>query len=159
MAGVLVFFSSINRSHTSIFVASSQISHNCLGFTMCATSCHVIFLGENANQRLSFKFLRHEVPVRLANIMQEIHLLPENLLKTPSTRLVLSFYEQSFADLIRFEKASEEDYAVLTEFTDTLARIRNRHTNVVDTMAQANTPPLGNNFCPFLISHFVLCRA
>lgn len=89
--------------------------------------------------------------------MQEIHLLPENLLKTPSVRLVLSLYEQSFADLIRFEQASEDDYAVLTEFTDALARIRNRHTNVVDTMAQANNPnPLSSNFAPCLTIFVVL---
>lgn len=49
---------------------------------------------ENACERTSFAFLRQELPVRLANIMKEINLLPDNLLRTPSVRLVQSWYEE-----------------------------------------------------------------
>lgn len=47
---------------------------------------------ENACVKTSFNFLRQELPVRLANIMKEINLLPDNLLRTPSVRLVQSWY-------------------------------------------------------------------
>lgn len=46
---------------------------------------------ENACEKTSFMFLREELPVRLANIMKEINLLPDNLLRTPSVRLVQSW--------------------------------------------------------------------
>uniref|UniRef100_A0A8C9IY71 Protein-serine/threonine kinase n=2 Tax=Piliocolobus tephrosceles TaxID=591936 RepID=A0A8C9IY71_9PRIM len=66
----------------------------------------------NACEKTSFMFLRQELPVRLANIMKEISLLPDNLLRTPSVQLVQSC------------------------FTDTVIRIRNRHNDVIPTMAQ-----------------------
>lgn len=47
---------------------------------------------ENACEKTSFAFLRQELPVRLANIMKEINLLPDNLLRTPSVHLVQSWY-------------------------------------------------------------------
>ena len=47
---------------------------------------------ENACEKTSFAFLRQELPVRLANIMKEINLLPDNLLRTPSVRLVQGWY-------------------------------------------------------------------
>ncbi|KTG36992.1 hypothetical protein cypCar_00009899 [Cyprinus carpio] len=49
------------------------------------------FGSENACVKTSFTFLRQELPVRLANIMKEIDLLPDNLLRTPSVRLVQSW--------------------------------------------------------------------
>lgn len=51
---------------------------------------------ENACVKTSFNFLRQELPVRLANIMKEINLLPDNLLRTPSVRLVQSWYAGFF---------------------------------------------------------------
>lgn len=50
---------------------------------------------ENACEKTSFAFLRQELPVRLANIMKEINLLPDNLLRTPSVRLVQGWYAGS----------------------------------------------------------------
>ncbi|XP_075009356.1 pyruvate dehydrogenase (acetyl-transferring) kinase isozyme 1, mitochondrial isoform X2 [Calonectris borealis] len=70
------------------------------------------FGSENACEKTSFMFLRQELPVRLANIMKEISLLPDNLLRTPSVQLVQSC------------------------FTDTVIKIRNRHNDVIPTMAQ-----------------------
>lgn len=60
--------------------------------------------GLSACERKSFIFLRKELPVRLANIMKEIHLLPENLLKMPSMGIVNNLYATSFEDIMQFEK-------------------------------------------------------
>ncbi|CAB3241592.1 unnamed protein product [Arctia plantaginis] len=92
-------------------------------------------MGLNACERKSFLFLRKELPVRLANIMKEIALLPENLLRMPSVGLVNQWYERSFEEIIQFEQ-SEPDPAVLSQFCERVAHIRNRHADVVQTMAQ-----------------------
>lgn len=43
---------------------------------------------ENACEKTSYMFLRKELPVRLANTMKEVNLLPDKLLSQPSVRLV-----------------------------------------------------------------------
>lgn len=68
----------------------------------------------------SYQFLRKELPVRLANIMKEISLLPDNLLHMPSVTLVMSWYEQSFRELIQFETSPTPGEDILQKFTDTL---------------------------------------
>lgn len=57
-----------------------------------------------ACEKKSYIFLRQELPVRLANIMKEIHLLPDNLLRMPSVVLVNDWYAQSFAEILEYEK-------------------------------------------------------
>ncbi|XP_026316237.1 pyruvate dehydrogenase (acetyl-transferring) kinase, mitochondrial [Hyposmocoma kahamanoa] len=94
-----------------------------------------IDFGLNACEKKSFIFLRKELPVRLANIMKEIALLPENLLRMPSVGLVNQWYERSFEEIIQFEKMEPEP-PVLSKFCERLAHIRNRHADVVQTMAQ-----------------------
>lgn len=64
----------------------------------------IYFAGLNACEKKSFVFLRKELPVRLANIMKEIALLPDNLLRMPSVGLVSTWYEQSFEEVIKYEK-------------------------------------------------------
>lgn len=49
------------------------------------------FGSSNACEKTSFTFLRQELPVRLANIMKEINLLPDRVLSTPSVQLVQSW--------------------------------------------------------------------
>ncbi|XP_042131390.1 pyruvate dehydrogenase (acetyl-transferring) kinase isozyme 1, mitochondrial isoform X2 [Peromyscus maniculatus bairdii] len=93
----------------------------------------------NACEKTSFMFLRQELPVRLANIMKEIGLLPDNLLRTPSVQLVQSWYIQSLQELLDFKDKSAEDAKTIYEFTDTVIRIRNRHNDVIPTMAQGVT--------------------
>lgn len=88
----------------------------------------------NACERKSYVFLRKELPVRLANIMKEIALLPDNLLRTPSVGLVSNWYAKSFEEVIDFEK-SEPTTDNLEKFCSTLIHIRDRHTDVVQTMA------------------------
>lgn len=46
---------------------------------------------ENACERTSFAFLRQELPVRLANILKEIDILPDRLVNTSSVQLVKSW--------------------------------------------------------------------
>lgn len=94
-----------------------------------------LFTGLNASEQKSFIFLRKELPVRLANIMKEIALLPENLLRMPSVVAVNDWYVRSFEEIIEFEK-SDISPRTMKHFCDTLVRIRNRHSNVVETMAQ-----------------------
>ncbi|KAM8901240.1 pyruvate dehydrogenase (acetyl-transferring) kinase isozyme 1, mitochondrial isoform 3-T3 [Lycaon pictus] len=90
----------------------------------------------NACEKTSFMFLRQELPVRLANIMKEISLLPDNLLRTPSVQLVQSWYIQSLQELLEFKDKSAEEAKTIYDFTDTVIRIRNRHNDVIPTMAQ-----------------------
>ncbi|XP_029156781.1 pyruvate dehydrogenase (acetyl-transferring) kinase, mitochondrial-like, partial [Nylanderia fulva] len=95
----------------------------------------VYFSGLSACERKSFIFLRKELPVRLANIMKEIHLLPDNLLRMPSVGIVNNLYVTSFEEIIHFEKSDVND-TTLDKFCQALIKIRNRHTDVVQTMAQ-----------------------
>lgn len=70
----------------------------------------------NACEKTSFMFLRQELPVRLANIMKEISLLPDNLLRTPSVQLVQSWYIQSLQELLDFKDKSAEDTKTIYEW-------------------------------------------
>ncbi|XP_072116633.1 pyruvate dehydrogenase (acetyl-transferring) kinase isozyme 3, mitochondrial isoform X2 [Mobula birostris] len=90
----------------------------------------------NACEKTSFMFLRKELPVRLANTMREVNLLPDNLLSRPSVQLVQSWYMQSFLELLEFQSKGPEDPQVSDDFLESLIKIRNRHNDVVPTMAQ-----------------------
>ncbi|CAF97994.1 unnamed protein product [Tetraodon nigroviridis] len=50
---------------------------------------------ENACEKTSYMFLRKELPVRLANTMKEVNLLPDKLLGQPSVRLVQKWLQVS----------------------------------------------------------------
>nr|ADO27916.1 mitochondrial pyruvate dehydrogenase (lipoamide) kinase isozyme 3 [Ictalurus furcatus] len=91
---------------------------------------------ENACEKTSYMFLRKELPVRLANTMREVTLLPGKLLNQPSVQLVQSWYSQSFEELLDYENRSPEDPRILSDFLDILIQIRKRHNDVVPTMAQ-----------------------
>ncbi|XP_071357518.1 pyruvate dehydrogenase (acetyl-transferring) kinase isozyme 2, mitochondrial-like isoform X2 [Trachinotus anak] len=90
----------------------------------------------NACERTSFVFLRQELPVRLSNIMKEINLLPDWLLATPSVQLVQTWYIQSLMEILEFLDKNPDDQRVLETFVEVLEAIRNRHNEVVPTMAQ-----------------------
>lgn len=92
--------------------------------------------GQQACEKKSFVFLRKELPVRLANIMKEFSLLPESLLHMPSVMTVQNWYLRSFEEILNFEKVKSENKKNLEDFCETLIKIRNRHSNVVQTMAQ-----------------------
>lgn len=67
--------------------------------------------------------------------MKEIALLPDNLLRMPSVGLVSTWYAKSFEDVLQFE-TSEPTESNLLQFVKTLNHIRDRHSDVVQTMAQ-----------------------
>ncbi|KAI3360334.1 hypothetical protein L3Q82_014648 [Scortum barcoo] len=94
------------------------------------------FGSTNACERTSFVFLRQELPVRLSNIMKEVNLLPARLLSTPSVQLVQSWYIQSLMEILHFLDRNPDDQRVLEAFVEVLEAIRNRHNEVVPTMAQ-----------------------
>ncbi|XP_012688674.1 pyruvate dehydrogenase (acetyl-transferring) kinase isozyme 3, mitochondrial [Clupea harengus] len=91
---------------------------------------------DNACEKTSYMFLRKELPVRLANTMREVNLLPDKLLSQPSVKLVQKWYMQSFFDLLEYENRKPEDPQALHDFLEILIEIRNRHNDVVPTMAQ-----------------------
>uniref|UniRef100_A0A8C4NFX9 Protein-serine/threonine kinase n=1 Tax=Eptatretus burgeri TaxID=7764 RepID=A0A8C4NFX9_EPTBU len=124
------------------------------------------FGAENACEKTSFVFLRQELPVRLCNIMKELNLLPNKLLVTPSVQLVQSWYNQSLLDVLEFEDKDPEDQKTLQSFVDNLINIRNRHNNVVPTMAQGvieykeihGVDPAASQNVQYFLDRFYMCR-
>ena len=90
---------------------------------------HFINFAKNARPQTSFIFLKHELPVRLANIMKELQLLPYQIHETEACRIVVKDYAQSFKDVLVYEKSNPKDLKVLKDFTKTIDKIRDRHTN------------------------------
>lgn len=111
-------------------------------------------------------FLRQELPVRLANIMKEINLLPDRVLSTPSVQLVQSWYVQSLLDIMVFLDKDAEDQRILGQFSNALVTIRNRHNDVVPTMAQGvieyreayGDDPVSNQNIQYFLDRFYLSR-
>ncbi|XP_028846525.1 pyruvate dehydrogenase (acetyl-transferring) kinase isozyme 1, mitochondrial [Denticeps clupeoides] len=124
------------------------------------------FGSENACEKTSFMFLRHELPVRLANIMKEINLLPDNLLSTPSVRLVQSWYMQSLEEILDFKEKDAENEKANSDFTDAVIKVRNRHNDVVPTMAQGvveykeayGTDPVTSQNIQYFLDRFYMSR-
>lgn len=99
---------------------------------------------DNACEKTSYMFLRKELPVRLANTMREVNILPDKLLSQPSVKLVQKWwvqmiwkrkirklpgstyrlfcdlfprrYLQSFLELLEFENRKPEDAHDLNEW-------------------------------------------
>nr|XP_015213404.1 PREDICTED: pyruvate dehydrogenase kinase, isozyme 4 isoform X4 [Lepisosteus oculatus] len=124
------------------------------------------FGSSNACEKTSFVFLRQELPVRLANIMKEIDFLPDKLLSTPSLQLLTSWYAQSFMEILQFQEKDPEDRKVLSDFSEVLINIRNRHNNVVPTMAQGvieykeafGVDPVTNQNVQYFLDRFYMSR-
>uniref|UniRef100_A0A8B9KF11 Protein-serine/threonine kinase n=1 Tax=Astyanax mexicanus TaxID=7994 RepID=A0A8B9KF11_ASTMX len=124
------------------------------------------FGSANACEKTSFIFLRQELPVRLANIMKEIDFLPDKLISTPSVQLLHSWYAQSLMELVDFLEKDPDDKNVLTMFTETLINVRNRHNNVVPTMAQGvveykeafGVDPVTNQNVQYFLDRFYTSR-
>ncbi|XP_039592954.1 pyruvate dehydrogenase kinase, isozyme 4 [Polypterus senegalus] len=124
------------------------------------------FGSANACEKTSFVFLRQELPVRLANIMKEINFLPDKLLGTPSLQLLQSWYSQSLMEIVEFLEKNPEDQKVLSDFTEVLINIRNRHNNVVPTMAQGvieykeafGVDPVTNQNVQYFLDRFYMSR-
>jgi len=84
----------------------------------------------------SFYFLQKEIPTRLANMIMELRLLPEDLKKQKECAEILNDYISSFRDLIAFENECGTGKS-LEKFNESLNIIRRRHLDTVPLMAQA----------------------
>ncbi|OAF64880.1 hypothetical protein A3Q56_07408, partial [Intoshia linei] len=95
------------------------------------------FAKNNGTERRSIQFIVNEIPVRIANILSELYMLPPQILSSTSISHVNNMYKQSMADLVKFQAYTipvQND--VLTMFYDDLFNIYERHINVVQTMAE-----------------------
>lgn len=92
--------------------------------------------GQKKCEKKSFQFLNDEIPIRLAHIMREFEDLPKELLTMKSVKLVRSWYDLSFKEVQAFQDKDPDDKAVLADFSKTIQDILNRHSYVVETMAQ-----------------------
>ncbi|MGH0150863.1 UNVERIFIED_CONTAM: hypothetical protein FKN15_022085 [Acipenser sinensis] len=124
------------------------------------------FGSANACEKTSFVFLRQELPVRLANIMKEVDFLPDKMLCTPSLQLLQSWYAQSLMEIVEFQEKNPDDGKVLSNFTEALVNIRNRHNNVIPTMAQGvieykesfGVDPVTNQNVQYFLNRFYMSR-
>ena len=86
---------------------------------------HFIKFAQNSNGESSFAFLKHELPVRLANIMKELQLLPKQLHETHACKVSKKNPEKSVKllknhselrnkgiDLKSNEKIGENQYGI-----------------------------------------------
>lgn len=92
--------------------------------------------GRNSTSTSSFLFLRKEIPVRLANIIKELDLLPSSLQQQSSYSQIQDQHAQSFQDLLQFEHKDNTN-EVQTSFAATLANVRLRYMDTVPLMAEA----------------------
>jgi len=97
---------------------------------------HLLEHGKAHNTNGSFTFLKKEIPTRLANMIMELKLLPEDLRKQKECAEILNDYVSSFRDLIAYEKECGTGIS-LEKFNETLNIIRRRHLDTVPLMAQA----------------------
>jgi pyruvate dehydrogenase kinase 2/3/4 len=81
------------------------------------------------------QFLHNELPKRLAAMAQDLMEMPCGLADTPSARRIQQLYIRSFAEMLEFphpQNTSDEQ-----RFTELLAAIKERHRQVVETLALA----------------------
>ncbi|XP_060137404.1 pyruvate dehydrogenase kinase, isozyme 2 isoform X3 [Zootoca vivipara] len=155
------------KGHSSLAGAPKYIEHfSKFSPSPLSMKQFLDFGSSNACEKTSFTFLRQELPVRLANIMKEINLLPDRVLSTPSVQLVQSWYVQSLLDIMVFLDKDPEDQGTLGQFTNALVTIRNRHNDVVPTMAQGvieykeayGDDPVTNQNIQYFLDRFYLSR-
>ena len=63
---------------------------------------HFLEFGRSASTDHSYLLMRKEIPVRLANIMKELELLPEELQQQQNCCLIQDLYVQSLKDILRY---------------------------------------------------------
>lgn len=80
------------------------------------------------------RFLRGEIPVRIAHMAASLATLPYGLSETPSVRRIRELYVNSFLEMVDFPMPqTEEDELAFTRLIDAA---KNRHANVVAMMAR-----------------------
>jgi len=89
----------------------------------------------NVTEGQSYHFLKKELPVRFANVMKEMNLLPATLLQMPSVQILQGAYADSFRDLIEFE-GNKENAETMRQYLAALVEIESRCEETVKIMAQ-----------------------
>eukprot|EP00092_Neocalanus_flemingeri_P017271 GFUD01018675.1.p1 GENE.GFUD01018675.1~~GFUD01018675.1.p1 ORF type:complete len:446 (+),score=97.86 GFUD01018675.1:46-1383(+) len=91
--------------------------------------------GEEATPRVSYNFLRREIPTRLAGLLLEFSFLPPLLQKQTAFQAVRDEHLETFQDLLAFpNNASDAD---LESFSEALTNTRIRHSDTVQKTAKA----------------------
>jgi len=90
----------------------------------------------HTTQKESFKFITNEIPIRLANMIMELKLMPNALSVQPQFQEILLQYIQSFKDLLVFATATFNP-DTNKKFVVHLKEIRLRHYDTVPSMAAA----------------------
>jgi len=98
---------------------------------------HLLDHGKSSNQLGSYLFLKKEIPTRLANMIMELQLLPEDLKSQNECAQILNDYVSSFREMLVFDGDKNGSKAQLELFADTLNVIRRRHLDTVPRMATA----------------------
>jgi len=90
--------------------------------------------GENDSKEASFRFLKHEIPTRLAGVLLEFNLLPNILQRQEQFQQVRKDHLQSFKEIVNLADDSED---VLESFDEILLSMRARHADTVSELAEA----------------------
>ncbi|CAG9536158.1 unnamed protein product [Cercopithifilaria johnstoni] len=91
--------------------------------------------GQTGTVEISFKFLRKELLVRLANITKEVDLLFQNLPQTSVATGLHRSYCQSFEDLLPFENVEPTD-GNISSFNEKVEKVMLRHENTIEEIAK-----------------------
>lgn len=85
-SGTTMRFAPVARSISKLLDMNSikLLDAYCVYNPSPVTLKQLVDFGRAAPEEESFNFVKKEVPVRMANIMKEINLLPTNLLQMPS---------------------------------------------------------------------------
>ena len=92
--------------------------------------------GENSSKEESFRFLKDEIPTRLAGLLLEFNLLPDILQRQEMFQQVRNDHFQSFKEIVNLTNDSG-NLDVLDAFEDILSCMRVRHADTVHEMAEA----------------------
>merc|ERR1712096_127781 len=91
--------------------------------------------GQNSTPKVSYKFMKREVPTRLAGLLLEFNLLPVFLQKQAAIQVVRDGHLETFQELLSF--TNDPSDADLEGFDEALVHIRLRHADTVRQIAKA----------------------
>jgi len=136
---------SIRGCHSTVTMTGSQMDANTVfhldkysRYIPAAISIkHLLDHGKSANQLGSYMFLKKEIPTRLANMIMELQLLPDDLKKQKECTDILNDYISSFREMMVFDSDRKGTPDQLEHFTEALSVIRRRHLDTVPRMAAA----------------------
>jgi len=92
--------------------------------------------GQHSTPSVSYKFMTHEIPTRLAGLLLEFNLLPSVLQKQSEIQKIRDQLLETFQDFLTFQ-GTVPSSSELERFDETLMEVRKRHANIVPDMAEA----------------------